>query len=255
MSEKTLLTERLAAARKTISVLMDRTEHAIDTAGSLHNLFEDNFLLKKKISQHRRNEEELQTFGRALEQQVSIRTRELKEANEQLAENNRRLKEMVQRDGLTGLYNHSAMMEIIKQKIDESLRYQYPLSLVLLDLDYFKKINDTFGHLFGDHVLKIIAHVLKSSIRAVDYACRFGGEEFLLIFPSTDHMGAVDVAEKIRGKIERLRWKHRTCMVTVSAGVASFDTDTPQSLIAKADRLLYLAKEQGRNRVVGFDSV
>ena len=255
MSEKTLLAERLAAARKTISVLMERTEHAIDTAGSLHNLFEDNFLLKKKISQHRRNEEELQMFTRALEQQVSIRTRELKEANEQLAENNRRLKEMVQRDGLTGLYNHSAMTEIIKQKIDESLRYQYPLSLVLLDLDYFKNINDTYGHPFGDHVLQTIAYTLKSSVRAVDYACRFGGEEFVLILPSTDQVSAVGVAEKIRGKVEGLRWKHRGCRTTTSGGVASFDNDTPQSLIAKADRLLYLAKEQGRNRIVGSDSI
>ncbi len=244
------ITVRLAAAEKTAFVLMERVEHAIDTSGSLHNLFEDNLLLKKEIFKHLKNEEELQMFTRALEKQVEIRTRELKEANKQLAENNRRLKEMVQRDGLTGLYNHSAMIDLLRQKIDESLRYKYPLSLVLFDLDYFKKINDTFGHLFGDHVLQTIAQVMQKYVRTVDYACRLGGEEFVLILPSTDQVGALDVAEKIRVKIEKLRWKYKSCTTTTSGGVACFENDTTQSLIAKADRLLYKAKEQGRNRIV-----
>lgn len=251
-AQQTSLQLQLKAAEKTISVLMERMEHAIDTSGSLHNLFEDNLLLKKKISQQLRNEEQLKQFNRILEEQVALRTRELEEANSELNEKNARLKEMVRRDGLTDLYNHTAMLEIIRQKVDETKRYNHPLSLIMLDIDFFKKVNDSYGHQFGDHVLRLIAQTMLGAIRTVDFAGRFGGEEFILLLPNTTRKGAVVTAEKIRRKIARLEWEHKECRITISAGVTRFFEDTTESLIARADKLLYMAKENGRNRVVSL---
>lgn len=241
---------KLAAAEKTIEVLMERTEHAIDTAGSLHNLFESNLLLKKKISQHLRYEEQLTKFNRALEQQVALRTQELEDANRELASMNARLKELVRRDGLTGLYNHTAMSEIIKQKVEEANRYQLPLSIVMLDIDHFKKVNDTFGHQFGDHVLRQVADVLQEGIRSVDYASRFGGEEFILLLSNTNEVGAIVTAERIRTGVAKLSWDEKSFAVSVSAGIASLGDENVDAFIAKADKYLYKAKELGRNRVV-----
>lgn len=232
---------------------MERMEQAIDTSGSLNNLFADNLLLRKKLSQQLRNEEQLKQFNRALEHQVAIRTRELEEANRELSEKNTRLREMIRRDGLTNLYNHSTMLEIIGQKVDETRRYSHPLSLVMLDIDLFKNVNDSYGHQFGDHVLRVVAKTLLSSIRTVDYAGRFGGEEFILLLPNTSTKGAVITAEKIRRRIAKLEWEHKDCIVTVSAGVARFFDDTVETLIARADKLLYLAKDNGRNRVVSLN--
>lgn len=242
--------QQLEAARKTIAILMERVEHAIDTAGSLHNLFEDNLQLKKTIDQHLRNEEELKRFNRALEAQVAVRTRELEKANLQLNENNAYLKELVRRDGLTGLFNHSAMMEVLLRRVAEAGRYNLLLSVVILDLDHFKKVNDTYGHQFGDHVLRIVAKTLGEAIRPVDYACRFGGEEFVLLLPNTSKEGARITAERVRTKIEGLKWEHRDLTTTISAGIASCGKDSAKSLIARADKRLYMAKKLGRNRVI-----
>ena len=206
-TDLSLLQEKLVAANKTIEVLMERTEHAIDTAGSLHNLFEDNLILKQRITQQLSIEEQLRQFNKALEAQVALRTRELEAANEELTKTNKHLEEMVQRDGLTGLYNHTAMSEIIRQKVGESKRYGHALSIISLDIDFFKNVNDTYGHQFGDHVLQIVSKVLSDSLRKVDFASRFGGEEFILLLPSTQRGGALVIAEKIREKIENLDWK------------------------------------------------
>ncbi len=134
------LKTQLAAAQKTISVLMEHVEHAIDTAGSLHNLFEHNLQLEKAITEHIRNERELEQFNRSLEELVAQRTLELKDANNQLNQRNANLKELVRRDGLTGLFNHSAMIDILSQRVAEAQRYQLGLSVIMFDIDFFKKV-------------------------------------------------------------------------------------------------------------------
>lgn len=244
------LKQQLAAANKTITVLMDRVEHAIDTTGGLHNLFEDNLILKDRITKYLRNAEQLRRFNSELEEQVRARTHDLQRANLELNEKNDRLKEMVRRDGLTGLYNHSAMTDLIQQSVNESLRYNHPISVVMFDLDHFKKVNDTYGHPFGDHVLRTVSKVLQDLTRDVDYPSRFGGEEFLLLMPYTNRTGAHISAERIRQTISELEWQPKEFRLTISAGVTAIDNDTAESLASRADQNLYRAKKEGRNRVV-----
>lgn len=244
------LNQQLTAANKTVAVLMDRVEHAIDTTGGLHNLFEDNLILKDRITKYLRDEEQLRKFNSELEEQVKARTHDLQRANLELNEKNHRLKEMVRRDGLTGLYNHSAMSDMIQQKVKESLRYNHPMSVVMFDIDHFKMVNDTYGHPFGDHVLRIVSKVLQDSTRDVDYPSRFGGEEFLLLMPYTERDVAHITAERIRQTIYELEWQPKDFNLTISAGVTGIGDDTVESLISRVDQNLYRAKKEGRNRVI-----
>ena len=165
------------------------------------------------------------------------------------------LERLARTDGLTGLANRRHFMEVLEQEVERAQRYQRPLSLVLLDLDHFKRVNDTHGHAAGDEVLKAAALVLRSVCRDVDLAARLGGEELALVLPETDAGGAHTVAERIRHKIEA--GVHRSpagdsFSVTASMGVATIapDTDTGEALLQAADVALYRAKDGGRNRVV-----
>ena len=248
------LETKLKAAKKTIAVLMEKVEHTIDATGSLNTLFEHSLQLEQAITEHLRNERELQQFNRSLEELVAQRTIELKEANNKLNQRNAYLKELVRKDGLTGLYNHSAMIDLIEQRIAEAKRYKLNLSVLMFDIDHFKKVNDTYGHQFGDHVLVKISKVLKESIRAVDYASRFGGEEFVILLTNIDVIEADKMAERLRLLISELDWGREGLKVTISGGVAHFTgKDTTKSILARADKRLYMAKEHGRNRMITSD--
>ncbi len=159
-------------------------------------------------------------------------------------------------DPLTGLYNRSYFEEALKSEGSRSKRHQTEFSLVFLDLDHFKKINDTLGHLAGDHVLKSIAKLIQSEKRAEDIAARFGGEEIILLLPGTEKYSALIIAERIRHKIEYLdlNFEEERIQVTVTGGVATFplDTDIVTELVDCADRALYRAKNRGRNQIVLF---
>ena len=167
----------------------------------------------------------------------------------QLEEKNRELEALATTDGLTGLKNHRTFQEKLAEEHSRAVRYHQPLSLLLLDVDYFKSYNDSFGHPAGDAVLKQVAAILGHTARDTDIAARHGGEEFALILPQTDEAGAMAIAERIRVAIAEADWPHR--LVTVSLGVCtlSLDTPTPGSMIACADKALYHSKETGRNRV------
>jgi diguanylate cyclase (GGDEF)-like protein len=119
----------------------------------------------------------------------------------------------------------------------------------MLDIDYFKKINDKYGHVFGDEVLIKISSVIEETVRKVDIAGRYGGEEFLIVIPGTDSGGAYKTAERIRESIEKIKWDKDGPKVTISGGVCEFKDEDSEKLIAKADKLLYRAKESGRNRI------
>lgn len=161
-----------------------------------------------------------------------------------------KLYELATRDGLTGVYNRAFYIESFNKKVHESLRNNRPFSLILLDLDYFKQINDEYGHLTGDEVLKSIAILLKSQLRESDLICRWGGEEFSILLLDTDLKSASYVAEKLRTQIELLR-VDGIVKLTSSFGVTQWrEDDTEESVFKRVDNSLYLAKLTGRNKVV-----
>ncbi len=158
-------------------------------------------------------------------------------------------------DGLTQIYNKRYFMETLEREIARSNRYRRELSLVMFDIDHFKKINDTYGHLAGDYVLKVLASTIKGKIRREDLFARYGGEEFSIVLPEIDGYNAHQFAEKIRHIVEASEFTFEATKipVTVSMGVATLDPETSDagSIIKRADELLYDAKKAGRNCVRG----
>lgn len=157
-------------------------------------------------------------------------------------------------DGLTELYNHRYFQEQLKRQVSHASRYNSYLSIIIIDIDFFKKFNDNFGHQSGDAVLKQVAFELKKNVRAADMVCRYGGEEMSIILPSTKYEEAVNIAKKLCSIIASKKFKlsnGKESNVTISLGVSSFGQDgkTPVELIESADKRLYNAKENGRNRV------
>lgn len=163
-------------------------------------------------------------------------------------------------DPLTGAYNRGYLNERLPQEIRRSTRYRHPLSLILSDIDHFKKVNDRFGHLAGDHVLQEFAQCIIESIRnQIDWAARYGGEEFLVVLPETDFKGAMLLAERLRDACSKriITTQEHQITLTASFGVTGFSAETTRSdlsvevLLQQSDTCLYQAKEHGRNRVVG----
>ncbi len=162
------------------------------------------------------------------------------------------LERLSRTDGLTGLPNRRHLMETLEKEVRRAQRNDRPFSLLMIDVDHFKRYNDTFGHLAGDDVLKGLAGVLSAAIRTADYAARYGGEEFTVVLPETPLDGATEVAERIRQRTQEQPFGANGSQVTLSIGIAEFPSDgqTVESVIAGADAALYGAKEYGRNRVV-----
>jgi len=162
------------------------------------------------------------------------------------------IKEMSIRDELTGVYNRRHLMELLEHEHHRISRGGAHFSVAMLDIDYFKTVNDTHGHLTGDEVLRAVSDVIHNSLRSADFCGRYGGEEFLLVMTQTNINGALLCAERIRSNIEQSRFPNlgSNFRVTVSLGVTEFagKEDIP-TMIARADKALYLAKETGRNRV------
>ncbi|KKO18735.1 MAG: diguanylate cyclase [Candidatus Brocadia sp.] len=180
--------------------------------------------------------------------------RRIVEMNKELLDTRDALRKKVIYDDLTGLHNRYYMSEILENEYSRALRHQTDLSCLLLDIDYFKIINDTFGHAFGDLVLREFSASLKLGARKYDFVFRYGGEEFLVLLPNTSIEGAQSVAEKIRAICESKTYTDGTnsTITTVSVGVASLKHHQPsesKELIAFADKALYRSKAEGRNRV------
>lgn len=161
-------------------------------------------------------------------------------------------------DGLTGLGNRANFDKRWSEKFAECKRYGHPLSLAMLDVDYFKRVNDTWGHPAGDEVLQSVAQLLTRECRSPDVLCRYGGEEFSLIMPNTPPSDALVVAERMRVTIEKHTWvRHPDQPITISIGLAGTDGatagTTAEQWLEQADRNLYAAKRAGRNRVIASD--
>ncbi|MEM4259239.1 MAG: GGDEF domain-containing protein [Candidatus Pacearchaeota archaeon] len=159
-------------------------------------------------------------------------------------------------DELTGIYNRRAIYKILDQEIKRAERFRHPLSIMMMDIDFFKNYNDKNGHVAGDILLQKISKIISSKIRNVDTLGRYGGEEFLVILPETSHEGAARVGEKIRKVIENTRFKGGESQpkgkVTISIGLVTFHGEYGHRahLIHSADVLLYKAKEEGRNQMI-----
>ena len=167
-----------------------------------------------------------------------------------------KMEKMAIRDQLTGLYNRHYLTNVADKYIEESWRHKFPLSIFVIDLDFFKKLNDTYGHPKGDLVLKAIANLLLKLFRGSDIAIRYGGEEFLILLPHCSGEDATNKAEHLRSQISELRPSSIT--VTASIGVSQTSTEnkfTFSEILAAADKAVYLAKENGRNCVIFCDAV
>ena len=159
------------------------------------------------------------------------------------------------KDGLTGVFNRRYFDIHVRQMVDKSKETKKPVCIMMFDVDHFKQVNDTYGHLAGDAVLKTLASVLKSSFRVTDLIARYGGEEFIVLLNNIDLQNSLQVAEKTRSLIETTEFaipaQVGSIHKTISIGVAEYHQgDTVEEFISKADKALYEAKETGRNKVV-----
>jgi diguanylate cyclase (GGDEF)-like protein len=167
------------------------------------------------------------------------------------------LEDKANKDALTSLYNKGYIFDQLKYQISLSQSTKKPFSIIMIDIDHFKKVNDTFGHLCGDYVLKKISSIFSEQTRSVNIIGRYGGEEFLILCPGSDKYSAFNFAERLRTLIENMQFAYegKNFKITISAGVAEFDNKIkkPETLIANADTALYQAKNSGRNRTVIFN--
>ncbi|MGR8921281.1 MAG: diguanylate cyclase [Gammaproteobacteria bacterium] len=194
-----------------------------------------------------RTNAELAELNRTLEARVAERTLELEQRNSELAE-------LAIRDGLTGLYNHSAAIELLERILAQGQRYGFAVTALMLDVDHFKRINDTFGHQAGDRVLEVVARTLVDSVRDSDVVGRFGGEEFLIAMPHADAIAAREFGERLLTRLRTLDlpevYGH---MISASVGIAvcspSVERCDAAQLIRRADEALYRSKRDGRDRL------
>lgn len=197
-----------------------------------------------RLVQHNRQlVEELRRANAELEDRVRLRTAELELAHQQCAE-------LARRDPLTNLANRRWFDETLQREAERGARHKLPISIILLDLDHFKTVNDRFGHPVGDRVLLSTAEFLASHARPYDLVVRYGGEEFLILLPGIAQPQALEIAERIRLGLSELRVPGGPATFTASFGVATLAPgQPPEELVTKADAALYLAKNNGRNRV------
>jgi diguanylate cyclase (GGDEF)-like protein len=159
-------------------------------------------------------------------------------------------------DPTLNCFNRRNFLELAEQEIARASRYHHPLSLMILDVDHFKEINDSSGHLYGDQVLKQIVDVFTKTIRKTDILGRYGGDEFVILFPETSMRGAIEIAERLRQKVEQITMteKNETMKITISGGLACLEPMGAnhmklKDIMDEADKALYQAKAEGRNRI------
>ncbi|WP_208638785.1 GGDEF domain-containing protein [Vibrio rhodolitus] len=186
--------------------------------------------------------------GRLKVMQSESRRAYLQELNHKLKKQNIQFAEQAHRDALTGAMNRHSVREWLEKQFNSYVKPTDPLSVIYLDIDHFKHVNDRFGHKVGDDILREFTMVVMSELRATDRLVRWGGEEFVVFCQSTSLKQAYMLAERLRQKIELYQWMHGE-VLTASLGVAQMGDETPQDMVTRADELLYKAKRGGRNRV------
>jgi len=200
----------------------------------------------------REAEEELQKASDHLEKEVMNRTAELKKTKDKL--------ELLSiTDAMSGLFNYRYLIQSLETELRRAFRYKHTLALLLIDIDYFKNLNDTYGHLCGDFVIRTVANLLKSNVRGTDVVARYGGDELAVMLIETNPKSALEVAEKLNREIadHSFQWQTKRLSVNISIGLATAPGTAIRSssdLVDAADRALYQAKNAGRNAVIVFDS-
>jgi diguanylate cyclase len=246
-------------------LLRDITHHILETEGdlaghgrNLGNLAEkinsvhDFEGIREIVDQMLQETRGLIKSGSRLQSRMSVSSEDLKQLSQELEKSQKE----AQTDILTGLANRRGLEKVFELERIRARQNMAPFCVVLMDIDHFKKVNDSHGHLVGDSMLKGISKILTQHLRKNDVAARFGGEEFLIVLPETDIDGACAVAKKIQKALACKEWKvkesgKRIGTVTVSMGVARYAMNEPQEdLIKRADKALYKAKRNGRNQVV-----
>ena len=227
----------------------ERNEKLTAQDEAIHQEREARLAHQQSVEAHKKAEEQL--TGR-----VKERTFELESALEDLSIANRKLKEISTIDGLTGVRNRRYFDLMILKEFQKCRESESPMTLMMLDIDHFKSLNDEHGHLCGDECLRAIASVINDTVKwPTDGVARYGGEEFVVLLPKTAMEGGQLLAEKIRSQVESRVWDigGKALNATISIGIASLDSvtdsDTPEKLISKADEALYRAKGSGRNQV------
>lgn len=219
-------------------------------AALLQELRDRNERLRIREMELRTTHDELDSLNRELEARVQARTQELQLANQ-------RLEELASIDSLTGAGNRRHFLELARIEISRAKRQGLALSVIMLDIDFFKSVNDRFGHETGDKVLVALAATVRAALRAGDIFARLGGEEFILMLPGQDLSDAFQMAERLRLLLAQTEVGDCPVHITVSAGVAGLESESEDidDLLRRADQGLYLAKNQGRNRVCLWQSV
>lgn len=255
----------IARLNKIIQALMNRAERSMSVQGTGFGLFQTAILLEEEV--HRRTEElktalrENERINRALQRtqaRMEQEIRERKVAEAALQEANQRLQALSILDPLTGLANRRRFTETLQEEWQRAVRRREPVGLAMIDIDFFKKYNDRYGHPAGDRCLRGVGTALKNAVRETDLVARYGGEEFSFVLPGTGNEHARRIAERGRAAVCALNEPHEdsTCgIVTVSIGVSSMmpsAATSPEQLVELADAALYKAKRDGRNRVAAL---
>ena len=178
----------------------------------------------------------------------------IKRLQDELRRKNRQLEELSNTDSLTGLFNRRYLMQTLQSELDRTRRHNHPMSLLMIDIDHFKQVNDRYGHQKGDEVLAQVAHCLKEGLRGYDLVARYGGEEFCMVLPETEQEGGLAMAERLRRSIKGLTFEAagKTFSVSASFGLACYPASSKggiDDLMRLADEALYQAKSAGRDRV------
>ncbi len=209
--------------------------------------------LRERIDRHRSDDEQRSSRAESALKKLVGRMVLMEKESGKLRDALIKAREAAHRDPLTGLHNRLGYEEFLAQEYRRWKRYKTPLALVIFDVDYFKRVNDNYGHKAGDKVLAAIAKRLRKLTREPDFLARYGGEEFILIMPETDRQAAFTVAEKLREAIAEMGFTYRgePVRITVSIGVTEFaGTDSGDSAFQRADQAMYQAKEAGRNQTI-----
>ncbi len=258
----------IADANVDVVLLMEQTQEEIEQLEKTReNLLRTNQDLSSRAEQLRREADALAAANVeavTIMEQKEATINELERSVEMREIARKRLEQQVFKDALTGLFNQRYFAEQIGFECARALRYGRDLSLLFIDVDHFKVLNDTHGHPTGDKALKLLGELIASQVRGADVpvqmsrgpvAVRYGGEEFVIILPETTETGAAALAERLRSVVENTEFEGGSTQpsgrLTISAGVAGFkhDGDTAEQLVKRADNALYAAKEAGRNRV------
>lgn len=213
-------------------------------------------VVRVHLDEHRRREAQRQAELEQRLEHVTTRLRSVEQETTHLRAHLRKRKIQAMSDPLTGIANRAAFEERLQREHGRWKRYRHPLGFMILDVDHFKQINDNYGHKAGDRALKLIAQLLRQSLRETDFIARYGGEEFVALVPETALAQIAEVAEKLRLAIENCSFHHRGVRVpiTLSVGYCEFrGDDSSEDVFQRADAALYRAKAAGRNRCCGGD--